>query len=79
MKLLAVAASLRRGSWNRKLLACAVSTVRDRGVEVDLAEFAEFDVPLYNADVQNASGIPGGAVEFGRRIGAADGLVLVSP
>ena len=79
MKLLAVAASLRRGSWNRKLLGCAVSAVRERGVEVDVAEFAEFGVPLYNADVQTASGIPGGAVEFGRRIGAADGLLLVSP
>jgi NAD(P)H-dependent FMN reductase len=79
MKLLAFAASLRLGSWNRKLLTCAVRATRDRGVEVDVAEFADFDVPLYNADVQNASGIPSGAVEFGRRIGAADGLVLASP
>jgi NAD(P)H-dependent FMN reductase len=79
MKLLAFAASLRLGSWNRKLLACAVRATRDRGIEVDVAEFADFDVPLYNADEQNASGIPAGAVEFGRRISAADGLVLASP
>ena len=79
MRLLAFAASLRRGSWNRKLLDCAVGVVRSRGVEVDLAEFREFDVPLYNADLQEASGVAPGAQEFGRRIAAADGLVLVSP
>ena len=46
---------------------------------MDLAEFREFDVPLYNADLQEASGVAPGAQEFGRRIAAADGLVLVSP
>jgi NAD(P)H-dependent FMN reductase len=48
-------------------------------VEVDVAEFREFEVPLYNADLQEASGVAPGAREFGRRIAAADGLVLVSP
>ncbi len=46
---------------------------------MDLAEFAEFDVPLYNADLQAKDGIPAGAQEFARRILAADGLLLVSP
>jgi chromate reductase len=79
MRLLALAASLRRASWNRKLLDCAVGVVRARGVEVDIAEFAEFAVPLYNADLQEQEGIPPGAQEFGRRLSAADGLLLVSP
>ncbi len=79
MRLLAFAASLRRGSWNRKLLDCAAGVARARGAEVDLAEFAEFDVPLYNADLQAKDGIPAGAQEFARRILAADGLLLVSP
>lgn len=77
--MLALAASLRRGSWNRRLLDCAVGIVRARGVEVDLAEFAEFDVPLYNFDLQQAEGVPRGAQELGRRIQAADGLLIVSP
>ena len=79
MRLLAFAASLRRGSWNRKLLDCAARVVRSRGAEVDIAEFAEFDVPLYNGDVEQGDGVPAGAQEFGRRISAADGLLLVSP
>lgn len=79
MKLLAFAASLRRESHNRKLLRLAVDLARGAGVEVDLAEFHEFDMPLYNADLQNSSGFPDGAREMARRIEAADGLMIASP
>jgi chromate reductase len=79
MRLLAFAASLRRASSNRKLIGLAADLVRQAGVEVDLAEFREFDVPLYDADLQAASGIPPGAEELARRIRAVDGLLVSSP
>ena len=79
MKLLAFAASLRRQSWNRKLIALAAAIVREAGLEVDLAEFQEFDMPLYDRDLQDASGFPPGAVEMQRRVAAADGLLIASP
>lgn len=78
-KLLAFAASLRRGSWNRKLVQLAADLARQAGAEVDLADFREFDMPLYDADLHAASGIPAGAEEMARRIGAADGLLIASP
>jgi chromate reductase len=79
MKLLAFAASLRRESLNRKLLNLAVELARDSGIVVDLAEFREFDMPLYNADVQSSAGFPDGALEMSRRVQAADGLMVASP
>ncbi len=79
MKLLAFAASLRRASWNRKLIALAVAIARQDGAEVDLAEFHEFDMPLYDRDLQDASGFPPGARELQRRVAAADGLLIASP
>jgi len=79
MKLLAFAASLRTGSWNRKLIAAAVEIATGSGVEVDLADFREFDMPIYDADLQATTGIPAGAQELGRRIAAADGLMIASP
>ena len=79
MRLLAFAASLRRESVNRKLIALAVDLARDAKVEVDLADFHDFDMPLYDADLQAASGFPSGARELGRRIEAADGLMIASP
>jgi chromate reductase len=79
VKLLAFAASLKRESLNRKLLHLAVELARGSGVVVDLAEFREFDMPLYNADVQSSGGFPAGAAEMGRRIEAADGLMIAAP
>lgn len=79
MKLLMLAASLRQGSYNRKLIHQAAALARGRGVTVDLAEFAEFLVPIYNADDEEATGIPGGAQAFAERLGGADGIVLAAP
>lgn len=79
MKVLAFAASLRTGSWNRKLIAAAVEVVTRSGVEVDLADFREFEMPIYDADLQVGKGIPAGAQEMGRRIAAAHGLMISSP
>jgi chromate reductase, NAD(P)H dehydrogenase (quinone) len=79
LRLLAFAASLRRGSVNRKLLALAVDIARADGAEVDVAEFAEFDMPLFNADLQEASGFPVGTEELARRVRGADGMLIASP
>jgi NAD(P)H-dependent FMN reductase len=79
MKLVAFAASLRQGSWNRALLGVAVEVARANGAEVDLAEFREFAMPLYDADLQAAEGIPPGAQRLSARIRAADGILLASP
>ncbi|MGZ8392007.1 MAG: NADPH-dependent FMN reductase [Gemmatimonadales bacterium] len=79
MKLLAFAASLRRESLNRKLIALAAELAREDGVEVDLAEFREFDMPLYDADLQASAGFPAGAQELGRRIEKVDGLIISAP
>ena len=79
MRLLAFAASLKRESLNRKLLHLAVELAREAQVEVDLAHFREFDMPLYDADLQNSTGFPEGARELARRIEAVDGLMIASP
>ena len=79
MRLLAFAASLKRESLNRKLLHLAVELAREAQVEVDLAHFREFDMPLYDADLQSSTGFPEGARELARRIEAVDGLMLASP
>jgi NAD(P)H-dependent FMN reductase len=79
LKLLAFAASFRKESLNRKLIAVAVSQARAAGAEVDHAEFREFDMPLYDGDLHAGSGLPAGAQELIRRIQAADGLLIASP
>jgi NAD(P)H-dependent FMN reductase len=79
LRLLAFAASLRRGSLNRRLLTRGVELAIAGGALVDVAEFAEFDMPLFNHDVQQATGFPAGAQELARRVLAADGMLIASP
>ncbi len=79
MKVFAFAASLRKESINRRLLLLAEDIVRECGHEVDHAEFSEFDMPLYNGDLQDESGIPEGAEALGARIAESDAWLLASP
>ena len=61
MIILAFAASLRRSSLNRRLIALAAEFAREAGAQVDLAEFREFELPIYDGDLDARSGLPPGA------------------
>jgi len=39
----------------------------------------DFDVPLYDGDLEKAQGIPAGAQELPRRLLASDAFILASP
>ena len=79
VKLLAFAASLRRESWNRKLLAAAVPHAAAAGAEVQMREYREFETPMFDQDLMDASGLPPGARVFSEALGAADGILLATP
>ncbi len=79
LTLLAFAASLRKGSWNRKLLGHTAQMAREAGAEVRLAEFREFDMPLFDADLLAEQGMPPGARALISAIAAVDGILLASP
>lgn len=74
-----MAASLRQGSYNKKLLRLTAARARAEGVDVDVADFSEFPVPLYNFDDEEGTGIPVGAQAFAQRLGEASGVVISSP
>jgi len=79
MKIFAFAGSLRKDSFNKKLIRYVAELVRANGHDVDLAEFNEFDMPLYNFDLQQSAGIPKGAQALAARITAADAMMLSTP
>lgn len=58
MKLLIFAGSTRQNSWNRKLAHVAANLARASGATVTHIELADFDIPMYNADLE-ARGTPG--------------------
>lgn len=79
IKLIAFAASLRRDSFNRRLLTQAVLAARAEGATVDVLDFRDFIFPAYDADLQAAAGIPEAVQHLGRLVTASDGMLLASP
>ncbi len=80
MKVLTFAASLRKGSFNRKLIAQASELLmKNNSIEVDAADFREFEMPIYDGDLEESSGIPDGGKKFIARIQNADALVISTP
>ena len=57
MQLLVFAGSTRLLSFNRRLAAVAAQIGRDAGATVSHIELADFDIPMYNADLE-ARGTP---------------------
>jgi NAD(P)H-dependent FMN reductase len=57
MKLLVFAGSTRQQSFNRRLATAAAAMAKSSGAEVTHLELADFDVPMYNADLE-AHGTP---------------------
>ena len=79
MRVLVFAGSLRKASWNKKLAALAAEEARAAGAEVDLADFREFELPVYDGDLEEASGVPAGGQAPAGRIAAAQALIVSTP
>lgn len=80
MKILVFAASLRKDSLNRKLATVAADILRSQpGTNVDHVDYREFEMPIYDGDLEDASGIPAGGRAFIKRIESADAIVISTP
>ncbi len=79
VRYLVFSASLRTASLNSQLAKLAAKMIEQHGGTVDLAAMADFDVPSYDQDEEDAVGFPPGAEAFHRRLKANDAFVIVSP
>jgi chromate reductase len=79
VKVLVFAASRRKESLNQKLATLAARIAGEHGATVDLASMRDFDVPLYDGDLEAAEGIPPGAQELRRRLEQNDAFIVSSP
>lgn len=79
MKIMLTAAALRKDSFNKKLIKIANEIVAKSSHQPNLSDFSEFDVPLYNGDIEKNMGVPTGAQLFTDHMNATDALILSSP
>jgi chromate reductase, NAD(P)H dehydrogenase (quinone) len=78
LNVLVFAAALRKESLNERLASLAARIARQLGANVDLASMRDFDVPLYDGDVE-ARGMPAGACTLRDKLLANDAFILASP
>lgn len=77
LSVVSICGSLRSGSYNG-IVQRTLPALAPEGLTVQPApSFSEF--PLYNADVQTASGFPAAVNVLADAIRAADGVIIVSP
>ena len=77
LNVLVICGSLRKNSYNAAL-ARALPELAPEGMKLTSAP-AYDGLPMYNADIQEASGFPPAAEDLAAAIRAADGVIIVSP
>lgn len=71
----AIAGSLRKNSFNKKLLQSAVNLLPEN-TSFEILDLS--DLPMYNWDLER-SGLPDPVVQFRNRLQAADALLIATP
>lgn len=77
--ILAFSGSLRRDSYNQKLVEHAAELARKRGAQVKVIALADFPMPLYNQDDEDVSGLPDHALRLRELMKAHRGFIIGCP
>ncbi len=77
--ILAFAGSTRTGSFNRQVLQIAIEGVKAAGGSVTLVDLRHYVLPLYDGDLEKASGLPDAAKQLKALAKAHAGLLIASP
>lgn len=78
-KILALGGSLRRDSYNQKLAALVTAGAQATGAEVTVISPRDFPMPLFDEDLEAASGKPEAAQRLKKLFAEHDGLIIASP
>ena len=77
-QLLVFAGSTRQQSFNRKLAHAAAAIAREAGARVTTLELSDFDIPMYNADLE-AQGTPADVLRLKQVLHDHPAWIICSP
>lgn len=77
--ILAFATSIRTGSFNQQALDIAAAAARKAGADVTEISLSDYQMPLFNGDLEVTSGIPDTVEKLGKLVASHDGLLIASP
>ena len=78
-KILVMPGSIRSGSLNTRLTATITKELAAQEADVNRISLADFDLPIYNGDLEADKGIPDNARKLGRLFCEHQGIVIVTP
>jgi NAD(P)H-dependent FMN reductase len=79
VRILAINGSSRRESLNQKLLDIAAHGARHAGAEVTTVRLGDFDLPIYDGDLEAERGLPDGARELQALVDRHQALLIATP
>jgi chromate reductase, NAD(P)H dehydrogenase (quinone) len=78
-RILAFAGSARRDSFKKKLVAIAAGGAKQVGADVTVIDLANFELPLFNQDLEAEKGLPAKALELKKLFNEHHGLLISCP
>jgi NAD(P)H-dependent FMN reductase len=78
-KILAFAGSARQDSFNKKLVQIAAAAASTAGADVTVIDLKQFPMPLFDQDLEQASGVPEHAIRLKQLFVEHDGLLIAAP
>ena len=78
-KILAFSGSIRRDSWNRKLIRVAADAAHAAGGDVTLVDLADYPLPLMDEDLEAREGLPANALRLKALFKEHDAFLIASP
>jgi chromate reductase, NAD(P)H dehydrogenase (quinone) len=78
-KILVFAGSTRAASFNKQLAQLAANAAREAGAEVTFVDLRDLALPLFDQDLEAASGLPENAKKFKSLLREHDGFIISSP
>lgn len=79
MKLLLIPGSLRKDSYNKKLLRAVEAHLADKSVDTTTLDLQDFPMPMYDGDLESQSGISESIQALGTHLLNADALIVSTP
>lgn len=79
VRILAFAGSLRKDSFNKKLVRIAAEAARKAGAEVTVVDLKDFPLPVFDEDLEKAEGQPEPARRLKQMMVESDGFLISAP
>ncbi len=78
-RILAFAGSVRKDSYNHRLLLVAAEGARAAGADLMVLDLKDYPLPLFNEDLEREQGTPENATKLKQLFLDHDGLLIASP